>query len=150
MSELEILRQQLAEAKHQYSELASENAVNVGALAHFKQQLAEEREQTALFRELRCQKCGHHAHPDDTCGHCLFAEAQKERDVALERANKRMDGWTLAEQDLKQVSAERDTAIAQRDEAISRATKAESEQPTTIEAKNYPERIKPWPMSARS
>jgi hypothetical protein len=44
-----------------------------------EQNLHTEREQVRLFRDLRCEACGNHAHPDDPCANCALEQAQKEQ-----------------------------------------------------------------------
>jgi hypothetical protein len=41
-----------------------------------KRELDIAREGLELYRDLTCEKCGHHAHPDEICGFCALAEAK--------------------------------------------------------------------------
>ena len=38
------------------------------------EKLESDSDQLSLFRDLRCEKCGHHAHPDEVCAFCENAE----------------------------------------------------------------------------
>jgi len=49
----------------------------IGALYQRIENLEVDSDQLALFRDLCCEKCGHHAHPDEVCAFCENAELKR-------------------------------------------------------------------------
>lgn len=79
----------------------------IEALEKQRDFLAKENRELALkasFFDFHCEKCGHHAHPDEKCGFCqlnLMTEAKSRDNQELLKLNNDLLEWKVKYNDLK-------------------------------------------------